>query len=93
MNVMIEALPESMPNHADVDALPASMPNHDDVDDLWEDIGKASSVGSVQPAHEDFSSADEAEPEASVGEVCPIKAAAIEPTASEPDVDCFSIGS
>ena len=86
----IEALPESMPNHADVDALPASMPNHDDEDNLWDDddyIGKASSVGSFQH-REDFSSADEAEPEASVGE-----AAASEPTFSEPDEDCFSIGS
>ena len=91
MNVMIEAPPESMPNHADVDALLASMPNHDDKDDLWGDdyyIGKASSLGSFHPAPEDFWSADEAEPEASVGE-----AAASEPTFSEPDEDCFSIGS
>ena len=33
------------------------------------------------------------EPEASVGEVCPINAAASEPSASEPDEDCFFIGS
>ena len=78
MNVMIEPLPESMPNHADVDALPASMPNHDDDDDEWEELGKASSVGSCATALEDFASADEDEPKASVG---------------EPDEDCFSIGS